>query len=71
MVGTSVSSGRKEDLVNENHFTETVHSEKHDDFISDSDKNRDFNDSEKSDFEQHGESFEDSPIEEVRAVVSK
>lgn len=67
MAGTSVSSDRREDLVNEQYVT----SEKVDDFVSDHEKHRDFDDSEKTDYVEHDEDFEDSPIEEVRAVVSK
>lgn len=66
MAGTSVSSDRREDLVNEQYVT----SEKVDDFVSDHEKHRDFDDSEKTDYVEHDEDFEDSPIEEVRAVVS-
>jgi hypothetical protein len=71
--GTSVSSSsdRKEGFTNEHYISETVvTSEKTDDFISDNEKHHDFNDTEKTEY-NHQEDFEDSPIEEVRAVVSK
>lgn len=69
MAGTSISSDKREDLVNET----VVTSEKAQDFVSDREKMEQIAsvDSEKSDFNEYVETAEDSPIEEVRAVVSK
>ncbi|GAA5811128.1 hypothetical protein MFLAVUS_004557 [Mucor flavus] len=71
MTRTSVSSIKKEDLINEYITTETiVSSEKLEDFVSDREKTQHIDDPEDSDFNEYVESAEDSPIEEVRAVVS-
>jgi hypothetical protein len=68
MAGTSVSSEKKEEFINEQYIThETViSSEKVEDF----NEKQHLDDIEKTDYE-HEEDPEDSPIEEVRAVVSK
>lgn len=72
MTGTSLSSVKKEGLINEYITAETiVSSEKLEDFVSDREKTQHIDDSEKSDFNEFVETAEDSPIEEVRAVVSK
>ncbi|GAA5806411.1 OPT family small oligopeptide transporter [Helicostylum pulchrum] len=71
MTGTSLSSVKKEGLINEYITAETiVSSEKLEDFVSDREKTQHIDDSEKSDFNEFVETAEDSPIEEVRAVVS-
>lgn len=72
MTRTSISSIKKEDLINEYITTETVVSSgKLEDFVSDREKTQHIDDPENSDFNEYVESAEDSPIEEVRAVVSK
>lgn len=72
MAGTSISSQGKREYE-ENYITsETViSSEKVEDFLDNSIEKEHYGISDRVSIEQHVEDEEDSPIEEVRAVVSK
>jgi hypothetical protein len=74
MAGTSISSSEKKDYLNNGTYitTETVvTAEKVEDFLSSKHEKEQLDDIEKISSINHSEDTEDSPIEEVRAVVSK
>ncbi len=72
MAGTSIASQEKRGYKEHYITSDTViSSEKVEDFLTTSVEKEHYLSSDRASVEQHAEDEEDSPIEEVRAVVSK